>query len=94
MPCCVSCDVDDVGVIPQALLTDEDLAQAPFLILGNKIDLPSAASEDELRTALGIHNLTTGKEASPERAGLRPIEIFMCSVLKRQGFREVSVRLV
>ena len=46
-------------VILQALLSAESLASVPFLILGNKIDLPHAASEDELRYALAID--TTGK---------------------------------
>lgn len=47
--------------LPQALLTSEELANVPFLILGNKIDLGRAASEEELRYQLGLFE-TYGKE--------------------------------
>lgn len=40
---------------------DEQVANAPVLILGNKIDRPGAASEDQLRSILGLHGQTTGK---------------------------------
>ena len=45
----------------QSLLTDEQVANAPVLILGNKIDKPGAASEDEIRHHFGLHGQTTGK---------------------------------
>lgn len=44
-----------------SLLTDEALSNCPILILGNKIDKPGAASEDELRNVFGLYQLTTGK---------------------------------
>lgn len=43
------------------MLTDEQVANAPILILGNKIDKPGAASEDEIRSCFGLHGQTTGK---------------------------------
>uniref|UniRef100_A0A0A9XJM6 small monomeric GTPase n=1 Tax=Lygus hesperus TaxID=30085 RepID=A0A0A9XJM6_LYGHE len=72
-----------------ALLTDESLMNCPVLVLGNKIDLPGAASEDDLRNFFGLYGQTTGKSKVPrsELSG-RPLELFMCSVLKRQGYGE------
>lgn len=43
-----------------ALLSDEALASVPFPVLGNKIGIPYAASEDELCYHLGLTNFTIG----------------------------------
>ena len=66
-----------------ALLTMEDLGKVPFAILGNKIDHPDAISEEQLRHELGLWQ-TTGK-GKVQLEGVRPIEVFMCSVVMRQG---------
>ncbi|KXN80978.1 Small COPII coat GTPase SAR1 [Leucoagaricus sp. SymC.cos] len=69
-----------------ALLAIEELAKVPFMVLGNKIDAPGAVSEEELRHHLGLYQ-TTGKGKVP-LSDIRPIEIFMCSVVQRQGYAE------
>jgi len=67
-----------------ALLEDESIANAPILVLANKIDKAGACTEDQLRQYFAIQ--TTGKGSVETQ--IRPIEIFMCSVLNRQGYGE------
>lgn len=72
-----------------ALLGDETISSAPVLVLGNKIDRPEAISEGALRGAFALDGQVTGKgSVSMKELNARPLEIFMCSVLKRQGYGE------
>merc|ERR1712051_807361 len=71
------------------LLDEPCLADVPFVVLGNKIDIPVAASEEELRQSLQLYNhMTFGKEAKNGSAAARPVELFMVSVAKRMGYTE------
>eukprot|EP00927_Polykrikos_kofoidii_P038997 TRINITY_DN33441_c0_g1_i1.p1 TRINITY_DN33441_c0_g1~~TRINITY_DN33441_c0_g1_i1.p1 ORF type:complete len:197 (-),score=33.43 TRINITY_DN33441_c0_g1_i1:289-879(-) len=72
------------------LLSDPLLATVPIVVLGNKIDIPIASSEEELRYALGLHvHHTCGKNVHSGDAFVgRPLELFMCSVVKRTGYAE------
>jgi len=71
------------------LLEDQALASVPFVVLGNKIDIPTAASEDELRQVLGLFShVTYGREVKKNDTGVRPVELFMVSVVKRMGYAE------
>jgi len=73
----------------ESLLADEQVASCPVLVLGNKIDKPTAISEDQLKVQMALWGLTTGKGQVPRsELSTRPIEVFMCSVLKRQGYGE------
>jgi len=72
------------------LLESHELAEVPFVVLGNKIDIPSAASEDELRNALGLYSHMTYGRTTQGKAepGVRPIELFMVSIVKRMGYAD------
>ncbi|KAJ3276530.1 COPII coat GTPase [Terramyces sp. JEL0728] len=67
------------------ILKLEDLSHIPILVLGNKIDIPGAVSEDQLRAHLGLFNTTTGKGNTVSK-NTRPIEVFMCSVTEKAGY--------
>jgi GTP-binding protein SAR1 len=68
----------DSKIVLDALLATPELSKMPFVILANKIDKKDAVSEDELRVAFDL---------SPEIDD-RPIELFMCSVVKKIGYEE------
>ena len=70
----------------QCWLTDEELKTTPFLILGNKVDKRTAVSEDEFRRGMSVMN-TTGKNTIA-LSGVRPIEVYMCSVVKKWGYSD------
>ncbi|ROI83781.1 GTP-binding protein SAR1b [Anabarilius grahami] len=72
-----------------ALLSDETISSVPVLVLGNKIDRPEAVSEMRLREVFTLEGQTTGKgSVSLKELSVRPLEVFMCSVLKKQGYGE------
>eukprot|EP01069_Polyplicarium_translucidae_P004262 Polyplicarium_translucidae@DN2537_c0_g1_i1.p2 len=71
-----------------ALLESQDLSNVPFMVLGNKIDLQAAASEEQLRQALGLFSHVTYGHDRKAESGIRPVELFMCSVVKRMGYAE------
>ena len=58
----------------------------PIVVLGNKVDMGTAAGELELKDGLGLTYMTTGKQNFSK--GIRPIEIYMCSVVKKFGYAE------
>lgn len=68
-----------------ALMLEPDLEQVPFLVLGNKVDAESAISELQLREVFGLHQ-TTGKGKVALHENTRPVEVFMCSIVERQGY--------
>ncbi|CAK7326384.1 unnamed protein product [Dovyalis caffra] len=72
-----------------ALLSDEKLENVPFLILGNKIDLGYAASEEELLHYLSLTNFIIGKgKVNLDVADNRPMEAFMCSIARNRGYAD------
>mmetsp|Transcript_21801 Transcript_21801/g.42313 ORF Transcript_21801/g.42313 Transcript_21801/m.42313 type:complete len:195 (+) Transcript_21801:81-665(+) len=89
-------DCNDRDRFPEAkaeldkLLSNDQLAGVPFLVLGNKIDMQRAASEPELRQALGLQHYLTGKSTrkSDLPKGMRPMELYMVSVIRRMGYRD------
>mmetsp|Transcript_24063 Transcript_24063/g.66948 ORF Transcript_24063/g.66948 Transcript_24063/m.66948 type:complete len:228 (-) Transcript_24063:101-784(-) len=59
------------------LLKEPALAAVPMAVLGQKVDVAGAASEDEFRTAMGV---------TPAATEGRFVQVFMCSVVERKGY--------
>ncbi|GIQ82723.1 small GTPase superfamily, SAR1-type [Kipferlia bialata] len=70
------------------LLQAPELEGRPFLVLGNKIDKPDAADPHQALSGLQLSNRLVGKETDRVPQGVRPIEFFPCSVIRKQGYRE------
>ena len=72
-----------------SLLEMKELETVPFVVFGNKIDKKESLKEEELREYLGPHfHQTYGKDSKQKNPGARPIEVFMCSVMKRVGYAD------
>jgi GTPase SAR1 family protein len=68
----------------QSLLADEQLSTCPVLILGNKIDLPGAYSEDYIRQFFGLYGQTTGKVSKNQ-----PQDVISFFSMKR--FKKINI---
>eukprot|EP00388_Colpodella_angusta_P023363 GDKJ01059807.1.p1 GENE.GDKJ01059807.1~~GDKJ01059807.1.p1 ORF type:complete len:191 (-),score=44.83 GDKJ01059807.1:166-738(-) len=68
----------------KGLFEDDSIADTPIAILGNKIDAPTAVSEEVLRQHLGLHE-NTGY-GNNGQAKTRPVKLVMCSVINQAGY--------
>ncbi len=90
-----TCDLSKIPIAAdeiQSILVDEELAACPILIFGNKIDKAGALSEVQLAAHLGVSDSLTGKNSVPTappggfEGKLRPVELFMCSIVEECGY--------
>ncbi|KAH8045231.1 hypothetical protein JL721_12679 [Aureococcus anophagefferens] len=65
------------------------LAAVPFLVLGNKIDAHSAASEDDLRYALGLFETLGDTGAATRQTTTKSgPSSSSCSVIRKMGYAD------
>ena len=70
------------------LLNTEEIGSVPVLILGNKIDKKDAVNEDDFRLALGLATQSSFGVQKLDNIGGKSVEVYMCSIFKRVGFKE------
>jgi len=69
-----------------SIINSDEIGNVPIVILGNKIDKKEAVSENELREKFGLVAKTTFGFQKIEKLNNKPVELFMCSVVKKTGF--------
>ena len=69
--------IQEAGKELSNILAIEEIVHVPVLVLGNKIDQPGAMTKYNLQHMLGL-----------AIASDRSLEVFMCSIIKRQGYKE------
>jgi len=69
-----------------AILRSDEVSHVPICIIGNKVDKKDALSEQQLKQFLDIGTECTGKNGKAVKG--RPIEVFMCSMVKRFGHQD------
>ena len=62
------------------ILTDDEFQSMPILILANKIDVPTACGENELRRYLQIEEYLNGDDPR--------VKLNMCSIAQNEGFAD------
>ncbi|GMR45039.1 hypothetical protein PMAYCL1PPCAC_15234, partial [Pristionchus mayeri] len=82
--------ISEASIELESLMADETVAAVPIVVLGNKIDKAGALSEEQLKWALGLQHRCTGKgtNMAKDDCANRQIDVFMCSVVMRQGYGE------
>ncbi len=70
------------------IINTEEIGNIPFLILGNKIDKKGAVSEDQLRDEFGLTTQTTFGNQKIDNLNGKPVEVFMCTVIRKTGFAD------
>ncbi|KNC53419.1 uncharacterized protein AMSG_12216 [Thecamonas trahens ATCC 50062] len=68
------------------VLDNEHLADAPVVVLANKVDEAWAAGPEDMAVALGISAMLTGADDEQLGDSVRPLHIFPCSLKLRQGY--------
>lgn len=66
------------------ILSTPELEKVPVLILGNKVDIAWALKPERLCSQFGLK--LTGKQGKPRYTDERPLELFMCSIVRRAGY--------
>lgn len=70
------------------IVASAEMGNVPILVLGNKIDKAGAVSDEELRLALGLASQTNFGVQRLEQLNQKPVELFMCAVVKKSGYED------